>query len=71
VLLAGETETVFVVALPAFALHEYEDAVPEVSVVLCPLQIAVVPVIETVGVAVTFTVTVAVAGQPFVVPVTV
>jgi hypothetical protein len=71
VVVVGERETVFVVALPAFALHAYDVAVAAVKVVLCPLQMVDVPETLTVGVEFTVTVTVVAVEQPEVVPVTV
>ena len=71
-LVAGETETVDVVALPAFALQVYVVAPPPVSMALCPVQIAVgVETAVTVGVGFIVTVDDAVEVQPPTVPVTV
>lgn len=55
----GETDTVLVVAPPAFALHVYVVAPPPVSVTDCPLQIVVAEVLAvTTGKATTVTVAV-------------
>ena len=64
-LATGETETVDVIALPAFALHVYVVAPDAVNVTALPLQIVVLDcAIVTVGIGVTFMETVCVDVHP-------